>query len=454
MKRWCSVAALMMAMIASAASCNAAWADGDPASDVLLSQLSFLPADAGFSSAGQARLEGLLSSAARAGYPVRVAIIPNSYDLGSITVLWRKPETYARFLGAELSLVYTHPLIVVMPNGVGLNWPGHSTADAQRQLTGLTVTPGPTGLLDGAVSTLRRLLSSSHVRLAQAGQTPVTGASPPPHSTNRQGRSAAGDGRWIIIAVAFAALLAGAALVHRRLWHGWRGRRRPWRGAPPSGAAPTAWLRWSALAAVGLVLAIGVPIATVWLVRGGSAGARPAPSSPGTLFMLPEGRQRAPQFTLRDQNGHPLSLGSFGGRDVLITFVDPLCRNLCPLEAHVLNTLVATMPAARRPAIVAVSVDPWADSRHNLTEDFSRWSLVPQWHWAVGADAQLASVWKRYAVAVQVVTKQLAGVTVHYITHDEVAYLIDPAGFERAMFAWPFSPQDVLTTLRRISRAS
>ena len=227
MKRWCRVAALMMAMIVSAASCNAAWADGDPASDVLLSQLSFLPADAGFSSAGGARLEGLLSSAARAGYPVRVAIIPNSYDLGSITVLWRKPETYARFLGAELSLVYKHPLIVVMPNGVGLNWPGHSTADAQRQLTGLTVTPGPTGLLDGAVSALRRLLSSRHVRLAQAGQTAVTGASPPPHNADRQGRSAAGDGRWIIIAVAFAALLAGAALVHRRLWHGWRGRRRP-----------------------------------------------------------------------------------------------------------------------------------------------------------------------------------------------------------------------------------
>jgi hypothetical protein len=135
-----------MAMVVIAASCNVAWADGDPASDVLLSQLPFLPADAGFSSAGHARLEGLLISAARAGCPLRVAIIPNRYDLGSITVLWRKPQTYARFLGAELSLVYKHPLIVVMPNGLGLNWPGHSIADAQRQLTGLTVNPGPTSL--------------------------------------------------------------------------------------------------------------------------------------------------------------------------------------------------------------------------------------------------------------------------------------------------------------------
>jgi cytochrome oxidase Cu insertion factor (SCO1/SenC/PrrC family) len=259
-----------------------------------------------------------------------------------------------------------------------------------------------------------------------------------------------------MIAVALVALLAAAAVLTRRVWQGWRGSWRHRRGAAPAaaGTAAPAWLRWSALVAVGLVLAIGVPIATVWLVRGSSAGARPASASPGTLFMLPEGRQRAPLFTLRDQSGHPLALGSFGGRDVLVTFVDPLCRNLCPLEAHVLNTLVGSLPAARRPAIIAVSVDPWADSRHNLTQDFSKWSLVPQWHWAVGSHGQLASVWKRYAVAVQVVTKHLAGTTVHYITHDEVSYLVDPAGFERAMFAWPFSPQDVLATLRRISRAA
>ena len=149
-----------------------------------------------------------------------------------------------------------------------------------------------------------------------------------------------------------------------------------------------------------------------------------------------------------------MSPASFRGRNVLITFVDPLCRNLCPLEAHVLNSLVESLPVARRPAIVAVSVDMWADSRHDLLQDFSKWHLVPQWHWAVGTHSQLASVWKRYAVEVQVVTKRLAGTTVHYITHSEASYLIDPAGYERAMFAWPFSPQDVLATLRRISRAS
>ncbi|MGH2929243.1 MAG: hypothetical protein ACRDL8_13655, partial [Solirubrobacteraceae bacterium] len=67
--------------------------------------------------------------------------------------------------------------------------------------------------------------------------------------------------------------------------------------------------------------------------------------------------------------------------------------------------------------------------------------------------AQLASVWKRYAVGVQVVTKRLAGTTAHYITHTEASILIDRAGYERALFAWPFSPQDVLATMRKVSRS-
>src|ERR1700742_2572537 len=90
--------ALVAMLVAMAGVCPAAWADGDPASDVLLSQVAFLPPDAGLSPVQQVQLTGLLRAAARVGAPVRVAVIPNTYDLGSITELWMKPETYARFL--------------------------------------------------------------------------------------------------------------------------------------------------------------------------------------------------------------------------------------------------------------------------------------------------------------------------------------------------------------------
>ena len=50
----------------------------------------------------------------------------------------------------------------------------------------------------------------------------------------------------------------------------------------------------------------------------------------------------------------------------------------------------------------------------------------------------------------QVTTKKLAGITVHNITHVEAAYLIDGAGYKRALFVWPFSPQDVKQALRQL----
>ena len=59
-------------------------------------------------------------------------------------------------------------------------------------------------------------------------------------------------------------------------------------------------------------------------------------------------------------------------------------------------------------------------------------------------------MWKQYEIGVQVTTKKLAGVTVHNITHVEAAYLIDGAGYKRALFVWPFSPQDVKQALRQL----
>ena len=199
MKRWCGVVAVLSALTVGAVSCAEASADGDPASDVLVSQVAFLPPDGGFSAVQRAQLDGLLGAAARAGSPVRVAVIPNSYDLGSITVLWRKPETYARFLGAELALVYKHPLVVVMPNGVGLNWPRHSTADARRELGGMGVRPGPTGLVNAAVIAVRRLLA----RQPCASPRRAVNRSPPPRhrsvgraAPRHRARSTLSGGGW------------------------------------------------------------------------------------------------------------------------------------------------------------------------------------------------------------------------------------------------------------------
>jgi cytochrome oxidase Cu insertion factor (SCO1/SenC/PrrC family) len=134
-----------------------------------------------------------------------------------------------------------------------------------------------------------------------------------------------------------------------------------------------------------------------------------------------------------------------------VTFVDPRCRNLCPLEAHLLNQVVGSMPVAQRPAILAVSVDVYADTRADLLQDQSKWELVPQWHWAVGRPAELAAVWRRYHIGVNVVRKRIGSTRINYITHTEAAYVIDATGHERALFVWPFFPQDMEHVLQELA---
>jgi protein SCO1 len=175
------------------------------------------------------------------------------------------------------------------------------------------------------------------------------------------------------------------------------------------------------------------------------------PGGPGITWAA--GKQVAPGFSLRDQNGRSISLEQFHGRPVIVTFIDPLCRNLCPLEAKVLGRVAASFPAGQRPAIVAVSTNRWADARRNLLQDVQKWNLPRDWHWAVGAPSALARVWKDYSIGVSVKTKKIAGVTVHQITHTEASVLVDPNGYQRALYLYPFRAPDVVRTLRSLGRA-
>jgi cytochrome oxidase Cu insertion factor (SCO1/SenC/PrrC family) len=222
--------------------------------------------------------------------------------------------------------------------------------------------------------------------------------------------------------------------------------------SPAPVAVPFRHLRWFVLAGA-LVVGIGIG-AVVAVFRSPSTtptAASAAASGPPVTW--PVGTKVAPGFSLRNQNGGPISLKQFHGRPVILTFIDPLCRNLCPLEAKTLDRVVAQMPAAQRPVIVAVSVNRYADARTNLLLDKTKWGLPSNWHWAVGAPAALARVWKDYAIGVSVATRTIAGIKVHRITHTEAAYLIDPKGYERALYLYPFLPQDVEHSLGSIAGA-
>jgi hypothetical protein len=171
MRQW-----LLAAMLAAAVcAVPAARADGDPASDYLLSQSTFVPFDANVPKAQAEQLNAIVADAKEKGFTIRVALISREFDLGAVPSLWRKPKTYARFLGQELFFVYKGRLLVVMPNGYGVSRAGKALPRAQRVADELPKPGAGAALASAATRAVQRLAAQSGVRVeipaAKAGDS-------------------------------------------------------------------------------------------------------------------------------------------------------------------------------------------------------------------------------------------------------------------------------------------
>jgi hypothetical protein len=174
-----------------------ALANGDPASDYLLTQRVFLPFTTKVDHNEVTRLSNLLRDAEQKKFRIRVAVILSPTDLGTAFSLFGKPEKYAQFLGLELSFVYRDRLLVVMPNGYGYAVKGDPDPKASAVLKKLPA-PGRTVTkeVDAAIVAVQRLAAMEGHRLA----APKVGGS-------------AGRDRLTIAAAATAAIALIAAIV-------------------------------------------------------------------------------------------------------------------------------------------------------------------------------------------------------------------------------------------------
>jgi hypothetical protein len=111
-----------------------ALADGDPASDVLLGQSVFYPYESPSVSASLMRtLNGATAAAAKARFPIKVAIISGPLDLGVVPSLYGQPQNYAHFLDQEITFAGPALLLVVMKDGYGVeSLPAAATAAAAK----------------------------------------------------------------------------------------------------------------------------------------------------------------------------------------------------------------------------------------------------------------------------------------------------------------------------------
>jgi hypothetical protein len=160
---------LLAAVLAALAVCATAGANGDPASDVLLTQPLFLPYESKVSDDAATSLSELLATAKDKGYEVRIAMIGTRVDLGAVPVLYRKPQQYADFLGQEIVFYYKGPVLTVMPNGFGIFQTGKKLEEDKKTLA--TVPPAGTtdgdGLAASAEAAVKALAQNHGITLTE-----------------------------------------------------------------------------------------------------------------------------------------------------------------------------------------------------------------------------------------------------------------------------------------------
>jgi protein SCO1/2 len=199
-----------------------------------------------------------------------------------------------------------------------------------------------------------------------------------------------------------------------------------------------------------LLVVLGAAVGVAALGAGtalsrGSGGSPAEPSSAGLQgdIAWAAGARHAPAIALADGSGRSFSLASERGRVVLLTFLDSRCRALCPLESRMLAKVARALPAADRPDVVVVSVDPAGDTAASIRHAERDLAGVRRITWLVGSHARLARAWRAYGVEVKPVPGD--------IEHTSVVYVIDRRGDERAGMLFPFSPPSLSHDLRLLA---
>jgi cytochrome oxidase Cu insertion factor (SCO1/SenC/PrrC family) len=191
-------------------------------------------------------------------------------------------------------------------------------------------------------------------------------------------------------------------------------------------------LHWTVL---GLSLALGVGIgAAIAIAR--SSSAAPAGRVADTLTPTTLNRNLdpgsplsavAPGFTLTDQFGKRVSLRSFRGKVVIVSFNDPECTTICPLTTTaLLHAKKLLGRAASQVELLGIGANPEA-TQVKWVRDYSQaHGMLHKWRFLTGSLAELKRVWRAYGIEAAVVKGT--------IDHTPATYVIDPHGRESRLF--------------------
>lgn len=185
-------------------------------------------------------------------------------------------------------------------------------------------------------------------------------------------------------------------------------------------------LRSIGLGIAGL-LAVAVVAAAAWYQARDSADSRQSPASyEGTKL-----GDAAPGFRLVDQKGAARSLEDFRGKVVVLTLLDPVCTDICPIYAyHYRLAYEALGPDAAKVVFLAFNANDEKTSVEDMMAATKKWGVdeIPSWHFLTGSGDALRAVWKSYGMMASGPPKPDRA---DEKQHSPAIYVIDQAGQRR-----------------------
>lgn len=173
---------------------------------------------------------------------------------------------------------------------------------------------------------------------------------------------------------------------------------------------------------------VGAGVAAMRSSGGPDASQSPAQSvgnrglDPGTPL-----RGRAPGFTLTDQFGKRVSLRSFRGKVVVVSFNDPKCTTICPLTTTaLLHAKELLGPAAGAVQLLGIGANPAATQVKWVRAYSQAHGMMQEWRFLTGSLPELKRVWRAYGIEAQVFRGQ--------IDHTPATFVVDARGRESRLY--------------------
>jgi protein SCO1/2 len=151
--------------------------------------------------------------------------------------------------------------------------------------------------------------------------------------------------------------------------------------------------------------------------------------------------QPVPDFALKDQDGNIVTSASLRGKPVVYAFVYSTCKDTCPAQVQTIRGALDDL--GHDVPVIGISVDPAHDTPKLATTFLLAQTMTRRMRFLLGTRAQLAPVWKAFAIQPQT----------NALEHSAHVVVADSQGFQRVGFPFnELTPDGLAHDIARLSR--